>query len=64
MRKRILGEEHPDILTSMDVLSWAYGQQGCTEEATGERVGEKEVDLSRRASHIYRIAAVLFAKMR
>ena len=32
-RKRVLGKEHPDTLTSMGNLVWTYGNQGRWKEA-------------------------------
>jgi acyl-CoA synthetase (NDP forming) len=33
-RKRVLGVEHPDTLTSMNNLAHTFHGQGCNEEAT------------------------------
>ena len=31
--KRVLGEEHPDTLTSMNNFAFMFGAQGCKDEA-------------------------------
>jgi Tetratricopeptide repeat len=46
MRKRILGEEHPDIFTSTDVLSWTWATRthrgGCRRESWRKGSGSQQ----------------------
>ena len=46
MSKRILGEEHPDTLVSMNNLASSYSDLGRRTEALG--LGEKVLEMSKR----------------
>jgi len=45
IRRRVLGEEHPETLTSMNNLALVYGRQGRCEEA--EQLHIKTLELAR-----------------
>jgi hypothetical protein len=46
VRRRILGEEHPDTLTTMNDLAWSYSSLGRTKEAA--ELQEKVLEATHR----------------